>query len=193
MGVITLGGDGPLGLEIGMSLEEVAAVLGEMPRPYSRGEFEGPVYLYQVSPLRDYPEFNVLFLKITPNAGLCECYLQTRPPVWGGAVPGNPDGLFFDRLETRYDQLCDQLTAEYDLPIITTNYPSPNPSLTERPRKEVTAHWKPEKEGIKLVTLYWNTLTDPVSMKIYYQFDNIDKAREEIAKAGESSHGKSLP
>lgn len=160
-----LSSGGPFGLEKGMSLEEVAAVLGETPTTVGKLDPAEADYVYLTGPKIFGPEFPRCAMLITPKAGLSDLKLMTGPMISG--QPG---------ADIMHSRIRDRLILEYGLPL--TDYLSP---LSGHPLniKGITSRWEqPEKDGLDLVTLDWFTPSNFI--QLYFRFDNWEAARKEI-------------
>ena len=165
----TLGSGIPLGLEKGMSLEEVTTVLGEAPSPYARVGDEIIGHIYRVNPLLAPPEFGLFLVRITPESGLSEIFLHTRPMVQGDIDP-----------KAQYAKLFDLLTSRYGLPLTTPIFPMAGNKIMAGELESITSSWRPQSDGLKEVNLYWLVHKSQNIMNIHYRFDNWQGARGEI-------------
>lgn len=160
-----LGSGGPFGLEKGMSLEEVAVVLGETPTTVGKLDPAEADYIYTAGPTVFGPEFPRCIMLITPEAGLSNLKLMTGPMISGQSGA-----------DITHSRIRDRLILEYGLPV--TDYLSP---LSSRPLdiRGITSRWEqPEKDGLDLVTLDWFTPSNVI--QLYFRFDNWEAARKEI-------------
>lgn len=173
IGSMVYGGDGPFGLEKGMSLEEVTAVLGEAPCPHAKIGDKTLLYGYSVCSARKLPEFELFILTITPKAGLCEIYLRTGkfPKFRAGAQSPDP--------EVVYPKLAEMVTSEYGPPVRAASIPSGQDPFDGAPLDLATV-WKPGKHGIERIVLGWVPTSEAGSyMSILYVFNNWSMAIEE--------------
>ena len=164
-----LGSGIPLGLEKGMSLNEVTAVLGEAPTPYAKIGDEIAGCIYRVNPLLAPPEFGMFLLRITPEAGLSEIFLHTRPMIQGHVDP-----------KAQHAKLLDMLIFKYGLPITTPAFPTVRNRAMAGEPESMTSNWKPRTNGLEEVSLYWRVHRSQNMMNIHYKFDNWLAARAEI-------------
>lgn len=166
IGTPALGGDGPFGLEMGMSLEEVTNVLGEAPTPNPQiGEKTLP-HGYKVCAAKTPPEFESFILTITPKTGLCEIYLRTGKFSKKPADNKSPDP------KAVYPQLVDMVSSNYGVPA--------GEDLFEGEPLDLATVWKPGKHEIESITLGWVPTAEAGSnMNILYAFNNRGMAIEE--------------
>jgi len=159
----------PLGLEKGMSLEQVAAILGRAPVPYALAGDEVKGYLYRVDSWVAPPEFGLFLLRITPRAGLSEIFLHTRPMSQGRVSQ-----------KANYVRLLEMLTSHYGLPVTTPVFPVGGRVIPGE-LESMTSSWKPQGDGLEQVILYWRLHPSQNIMHIYYRFDNWREAGAEAA------------
>ena len=158
----------PLGLEKGMSLEEVTTVLGEAPSPYAKVGDEILGHMYRVNPLLAPPEFGLFLLRINPKEGLSEIFLHTRPMIQGHVDP-----------KAQHAKLLNLLTSKYGLPITTPTFPTVGRKTMAGELESMTSIWKPQRDGLEQVALYWRVHRSQNIMNIHYKFDNWREAKEE--------------
>ncbi len=159
----------PLGLEKGMSLEEVAALLGEIPNPYASIEGEIPGHIYRVDPLTAPPEFGLFLLRITPIEGLSEIFLHTRPMIQGHVDP-----------KAQHAKLLGMLTSRYGLPRTDPAFPTVGNKPMAGELESLASHWEPQKDGLEEIILYWRLHKSQNIISIHYKFDNWQDSRAEI-------------
>ncbi len=172
-GTMAHGGDGPFGLEMGMSLEEVTTVLGEAPTPYPQvGEKTLP-HGYKVCAAKTPPELESFILTITPKTGLCEIYLRTGNFSKMPADMNSPDP------RDVYPKLVDMVSSNYGDPVKGAEIPE-GEDLFEGEPLDLSTVWKPGKNGIESITLGWVPTSEAGSnMNILYVFNNRAMAIEE--------------
>lgn len=165
IGTMVYGGDGPFGLEMGMRVEEVTAVLGETPSPNAIIGTKTLRYGYSVSAAKIPPEFESFTLTITSKAGLCEIYLRTGEFPIGSADTKSPDP------KTVYPKLVDMVTSQYGPPVQEAKIPSEDDIFGGAPL-DLSTTWMPGKHGIEKITLGWVPTSLGSLMSILYVFDN---------------------
>ena len=176
IGTLALGGDGPFGLEMGMSLEEVTTVLGEAPTPNPQiGEKTLP-HGYKVCAAKTPPEFESFILTITPKTGLCEIYLRTGQFSKMPVDKNSPDP------KAVYPKLVDMVSSDYGDPVKEAKIPAGG-DLFEGEPLDLATVWKPGKDGIESITLGWFPTSEAGSnMSILYVFNNRSMAVKEYPR-----------
>jgi len=170
------GGEGPFGLEKGMSLEEVTAVLGEAPSPGAKIGDKKLLYGYSVNCDRELPGLDMVILTIVPEAGLCEIYLQLdkfpRIPV----DTDSPDP------KEVYTCLAELVTARYGPPRKKAHLPEGEVNFDEI-LPDLLTFWSPARQGLESISLSWKPDSSPGSfINLLYVFENRNRAIREYPR-----------
>lgn len=181
-------GDGPFGLESGLSKKNIEDMTGEELKPY-----EGMPNLYTVkSPPKKNAEFEGFGLLISPKSGLC----QIR--ALGKNIDTDSYGL---ALQSKYKELLDSLSSIYGKPKSTdfllsgSIWKEPQDWMMALNKKErfLSAQWEgspatPLKNKLASVSMEARANGSSEGyVFLQYDFDNIDACNAEIEDAKKSS------
>ena len=181
-------GDGPFGLESGLTKKNIEDMTGEELKPY-----EGVPNLYTVKfPPKKNTEFEGYGLLISPKSGLC----QIR--ALGKNIDTDSYGL---ALQSKYKELFDSLSSIYGKPKSTdfllsgSIWKEPQDWMMALNKKErfLSAQWEessatPLKNRLTSVSMEVRA-NDSSKGYVYlqYDFNNIDACNAEIEEAKKSS------
>ncbi|HBV90875.1 hypothetical protein NIM72_16980 [Pantoea sp. B550] len=181
-------GDGPFGLESGLTKKNIEDMTGEELKPY-----EGVTNLYTVKfPPKKNTEFEGYGLLISPKSGLC----QIR--ALGKNIDTDSYGL---ALQSKYKELFDSLSSIYGKPKSTdfllsgSIWKEPQDWMMALNKKErfLSAQWEessatPLKNRLTSVSMEVRA-NDSSKGYVYlqYDFNNIDACNAEIEEAKKSS------
>lgn len=181
-------GDGPFGLESGLTKKNIEDMTGEELKPY-----EGVTNLYTVKfPPKKNTEFEGYGLLISPKSGLC----QIR--ALGKNIDTDSYGLAF---QSKYKELFDSLSSIYGKPKSTdfllsgSIWKEPQDWMMALNKKErfLSAQWEessatPLKNRLTSVSMEVRA-NDSSKGYVYlqYDFNNIDACNAEIEEAKKSS------
>lgn len=181
-------GDGPFGLESGLTKKNIEDMTGEELKPY-----EGVTNLYTVKfPPKKNTEFEGYGLIISPKSGLC----QIR--ALGKNIDTDSYGL---ALQSKYKELFDSLSSIYGKPKSTdfllsgSIWKEPQDWMMALNKKErfLSAQWEessatPLKNRLTSVSMEVRA-NDSSKGYVYlqYDFNNIDACNAEIEEAKKSS------
>lgn len=181
-------GEGPFGLESGLSKKNIEDMTGEELKPY-----EGVPNLYTIkSPPKKNAEFEGFGLLISPKSGLC----QIR--AVGKSVDTDSYGI---ALQSKYKELLDSLSSIYgkpkstDLLLSGSIWKEPQDWMMALNKKErfLSAQWAgspatPLKNKLVLVSMEARANGSGEGyVYLQYDFDNIDACNAEIEDAKKSS------
>lgn len=181
-------GEGPFGLESGLSKKNIEDMTGEELKPY-----EGVPNLYTIkSPPKKNVEFEGFGLLISPKSGLC----QIR--ALGKNVDTDSYGI---ALQSKYKELLDSLSSIYgkpkstDLLLSGSIWKEPQDWMMALNKKErfLSAQWAgstatPLKNKLVMVSMEARANGSGEGyVYLQYDFDNIDACAAEIEDAKKSS------
>lgn len=181
-------GDGPFGLESGLTKKNIEDMTGEELKPY-----EGVPNLYTVKfPPKKNTEFEGYGLLISPKSGLC----QIR--ALGKNIDTDSYGL---ALQSKYKELFDSLSSIYGKPKSTdfllsgSIWKEPQDWMMALNKKErfLSAQWEespatPLKNRLKSVSMEVRANDSSKGyVFLQYDFNNIDACNAEIEEANKSS------
>lgn len=181
-------GEGPFGLEPGLSKKNIEDMTGEELKPY-----EGVPNLYTIkSPPKKNAEFEGFGLLISPKSGLC----QIR--ALGKNVDTDSYGI---ALQSKYKELLDSLSSIYgkpkstDLLLSGSIWKEPQDWMMALNKKErfLSAQWAgspatPLKNKLVMVSMEARANGSGEGyVYLQYDFDNIDACNAEIEDAKKSS------
>jgi hypothetical protein len=181
-------GEGPFGLESGLSKKNIEDMTGEELKPY-----DGVPNLYTIkSPPKKNAEFEGFGLLISPKSGLC----QIR--ALGKNVDTDSYGI---ALQSKYKELLDSLSSIYgkpkstDLLLSGSIWKEPQDWMMALNKKErfLSAQWAgspatPLKNKLVMVSMEARANGSGEGyVYLQYDFDNIDACNAEIEDAKKSS------